>query len=214
LQSSQARLAAVEQKIESLETAFAEATAKKAALAAQVEECRVRLTRADKLIGGLGGERSRWQVGFGRGLGARFYCTDSQPSCPAQVLPTPHQPKHNSSPSPQIKATVLKLRSDLSNLIGDVTLAAGAIAYSGPFVPSYRAALLAEWSAALDAAGVPRSAGASLVATLADPVRVRAWTIAGLPTDAVSVENAIIASKARRWPLMIDPQVGGRPGWN
>jgi hypothetical protein len=102
---------------------------------------------------------------------------------------------------------VLQLQSDLSNLVGDIALAAGAIAYSGPFVPSYRAALLADWGAALDAAGVARSKGANLVATLADPVKVRAWTIAGLPSDAVSVENAIIISKARRWPLMIDPQV-------
>jgi hypothetical protein len=39
-------------------------------------------------------------------------------------------------------------------------------------------------------------------------VQVRAWTIGGLPTDTVSVENAIIISKARRWPLMVDPQVG------
>ncbi len=39
-------------------------------------------------------------------------------------------------------------------------------------------------------------------------LQVRAWTIAGLPSDTVSVENAIIISKARRWPLMIDPQVG------
>lgn len=37
--------------------------------------------------------------------------------------------------------------------------------------------------------------------------QVRAWTIAGLPSDTVSVENAIITSKSRRWPLMIDPQV-------
>jgi dynein heavy chain len=43
---------------------------------------------------------------------------------------------------------------------------------------------------------------------------VRAWTIAGLPTDTVSVENAIIISKSRRWPLMIDPQVRGGQGWH
>ena len=40
-------------------------------------------------------------------------------------------------------------------------------------------------------------------------LQIRAWSICGLPTDSVSVENAIIVSKARRWPLMIDPQVGG-----
>jgi hypothetical protein len=31
----------------------------------QVEDCCVKLTRADKLIGGLGGERTRWQVRAG-----------------------------------------------------------------------------------------------------------------------------------------------------
>ena len=68
---------------------------------------------------------------------------------------------------------MLKLESDLSNLVGDIALCAGAIAYSGPFVPSYRAALLAEWGAALDRAGVQHSKGAGLVSTLADPVKVR-----------------------------------------
>jgi hypothetical protein len=34
--------------------------------APQVEDCRVKLNRADKLIGGLGGERTRWQVGVAR----------------------------------------------------------------------------------------------------------------------------------------------------
>lgn len=44
-------------KIASLEAAFAEAVAKKEALAQQVADCTAKLQRADKLIGGLGGER-------------------------------------------------------------------------------------------------------------------------------------------------------------
>lgn len=88
-----------------------------------------------------------------------------------------------------------------------IACTAGAIAYSGPFVPNYRSALFADWCAKLDEVGLPHSPHASLTKTLADPVQVRAWTIAGLPSDTVSVENAIIISKARRWPLMIDPQV-------
>jgi dynein heavy chain len=49
---------------------------------------------------------------------------------------------------------------------------AGAIAYSGPFVPSYRAALFADWAAKLDTVGLPHSPHASLLQTLADPVQV------------------------------------------
>jgi len=131
----------------------------------QVADCQVKLQRADKLIGGLGGERTRWQ------------------------------------------ATVKQLQLDLHNAVGDVVVAAGVIAYSGPFVPNYRTALLSEWGHLLEQAHVPASKGANLVRTLADPVTVRAWTIAGLPTDTQSVENGIIVNKARRWPLMIDPQV-------
>lgn len=61
LAAAQTKLASVQEKIAGLEAAFAEATAKKAALAAQVQDCQVKLQRADKLIGGLGGERSRWE---------------------------------------------------------------------------------------------------------------------------------------------------------
>jgi len=54
--------------------------------------------------------------------------------------------------------------------------------------------------------GIPCSDDFSLNATLGDPVKIRSWNIAGLPTDAFSVDNGIIISNARRWPLMIDPQ--------
>jgi dynein heavy chain len=40
---------------------------------------------------------------------------------------------------------------------------------------------------------------------LGDPVAIRSWNIDGLPRDNFSVENGIVISKARRWPLMIDP---------
>jgi hypothetical protein len=38
------------------------------------------------------------------------------------------------------------------------------------------------------------------------PVQVREWQLAGLPTDAVSTDSALITARAKRWPLLIDPQ--------
>ena len=70
--------------------------AKKEALARQVMDCTIKLQRADKLIGGLGGERVRWQ------------------------------------------ATVSQMGLDMVNVVGDVVVAAGSIAYLGPFTPLYR----------------------------------------------------------------------------
>ncbi|GAX80571.1 hypothetical protein CEUSTIGMA_g8008.t1 [Chlamydomonas eustigma] len=164
LAEAQAKLKAVEDKINMLTQQFEEATAKKEALAKQVMDCTVKLGRADKLIGGLGGERVRWQ------------------------------------------ATVDQMMIDMVNVVGDVVVAAGSIAYSGPFTPVYRLQLNQEWISELQKRFVPSTDGTNLIKTLQDPVKVRNWTIAGLPTDSVSVENGIIVSKARRWPLMIDPQ--------
>jgi hypothetical protein len=41
------------------------------------------------------------------------------------------------------------------------------------------------------------------------PHQVREWVMAGLPSDDVSVDNGILVTRCKRWPLMIDPQVGG-----
>lgn len=46
----------------------------------------------------------------------------------------------------------------------------------------------------------------SMVTTLYDLVTVRDWVLEGLPNDPISIENAIIAKKGIRYPLMIDPQ--------
>ncbi len=53
---------------------------------------------------------------------------------------------------------------------------------------------------------IPCSETPSLTNTLGDPVKIRAWQIAGLPVDAFSVDNGIIVDNSRRWPLCIDPQ--------
>jgi dynein heavy chain len=134
-------------------------------LISQANDCTVKLERAEKLIGGLGGEKIRW--------------TES------------------------VKA----LTAQLENVVGDVVVASGAIAYLGPFTPNYRSKLQEEWLAQLSELRVPHTAGANLKGVLQDPVKVRMWNIAGLPSDDASIENGIIVSKARRWPLFIDPQV-------
>ena len=42
--------------------------------------------------------------------------------------------------------------------------------------------------------------------------QVREWHIWGLPVDECSVDSAVLATRSRRWPLMIDPQ-GQAAGW-
>jgi dynein heavy chain len=84
--------------------------------------------------------------------------------------------------------------------------AAGAIGYLGAFTGTYRHDLYREWEEKLSWYQIPHTPNATIITVLADPVEIRSWNIAGLPSDTLSTENGIIVSKSRRWPLMIDPE--------
>ena len=93
------------------------------------------------------------------------------------------------------------------HLTGDMLLSSGVIAYLGPFKASYRVAAVQRWSAKCRELGIPLLPSEfSLASVLGDAVQTRRWVIEGLPNDGFSIDNALIISKSRRWPLMIDPQ--------
>lgn len=92
------------------------------------------------------------------------------------------------------------------NLVGDSLVSAGSISYLGVFTPDFRQSIVKSWQEKLVELGIPHSVGCSLRNTLSEPVAIRQWTLCGLPQDSHSVENGIIMSKGRRYPLLIDPQ--------
>ena len=53
---------------------------------------------------------------------------------------------------------------------------------------------------------IPISEDFNIIKVMGNPVLIREWNHKGLPTDTVSVENGILATKSSRWPLMIDTQ--------
>ncbi|KAM3188084.1 Dynein heavy chain 7, axonemal [Hymenolepis weldensis] len=99
------------------------------------------------------------------------------------------------------------LGEQYTNLTGDVLVSSGVVAYLGAFTPAFRTEQASDWLAKVKNSVIPCSDVFSLVGTLGSPVTIRAWNIAGLPTDDFSIENGIITTTARRWPLMIDPQL-------
>lgn len=49
------------------------------------------------------------------------------------------------------------------------------------------------------AKNIPCSDDFSLSKSLGDPIKIRAWNIAGLPTDNFSIDNGVIVDNSRRW---------------
>ncbi|XP_071484907.1 dynein axonemal heavy chain 12-like [Diadema antillarum] len=164
LNAKRAELKAVEDRLQNLKDQFQEMTDKKDQLEKQVDLCAKKLERAEKLIGGLGGEKERWTI------------------------------------------AAANLQDIYDNLIGDVLISSGVIAYLGAFTSSFRSTCTNGWSAVCKEKEIPCSSSFSLSNTLGEPIKIRAWNIAGLPTDNFSIDNGVIVDNARRWPLMIDPQ--------
>ncbi|XP_010216373.1 PREDICTED: dynein heavy chain 3, axonemal [Tinamus guttatus] len=92
------------------------------------------------------------------------------------------------------------------DLTGDVLLSSGTVAYLGAFSVDYRLECQKQWQVLCSEKNIPCSSDFSLSNTLGDPVKIRAWQIAGLPIDSFSIDNGLIVSNSRRWALMIDPQ--------
>uniref|UniRef100_A0A8C2TBE9 Dynein axonemal heavy chain 7 n=1 Tax=Coturnix japonica TaxID=93934 RepID=A0A8C2TBE9_COTJA len=153
LMKKQADLKEVQDKLALLQQTLESKNQEKVDLETQVRD------RAEELIGGLGGEKTRWNE------------------------------------------TALGLAKQYVNLTGDVLISSGIVAYLGAFTSSYRKTT--EWTLLCKAKNIPCSDDFALTTTLGEPVEIRAWNIAGLPSDAFSIDNGIIIS---RWPLMIDPQ--------
>uniref|UniRef100_A0A8C7CH11 Dynein axonemal heavy chain 12 n=1 Tax=Oncorhynchus kisutch TaxID=8019 RepID=A0A8C7CH11_ONCKI len=161
LRKKQAALKEVQDKLAKLQQTLEANKNKKAELENQVKLCSKKLERAEQLIGGLGGEKTRWSE------------------------------------------TAFNLGDLYTNLTGDILISSAIVAYLGAFTSSYRQVGIQWWYTDLcKSRDIPCSSNMSLMNSLGEPVKIRSWTIAGLPSDSFSVDNGIIIS----WPLMIDPQ--------
>ncbi|CAG5121595.1 unnamed protein product, partial [Candidula unifasciata] len=104
------------------------------------------------------------------------------------------------------KESVVQFEVQINNVVGDVFISAACVAYYGAFTASYRQELVQGWTEQCLQLEIPVTEGMTLETVLADPFEIRQWNADGLPRDQVSVENAILVTRGRRWPLMIDPQ--------
>ncbi|XP_015178312.1 PREDICTED: dynein heavy chain 7, axonemal, partial [Polistes dominula] len=158
------QLQEVQERLNNLQTLLAQREAEYKAMTDEVHDCEEKLRRAKELIGGLGGEYTRWSD-TAEALGERYY-----------------------------------------TLTGDVLIGSGIVAYLGVFTMQYRQKQIENWIQICTDLRVICTQDYQLTQVLGDPVLIRSWNIFGLPSDLFSIDNGIIVTNARRWPLMIDPQ--------
>ncbi|XP_067839723.1 dynein axonemal heavy chain 6 [Heptranchias perlo] len=102
--------------------------------------------------------------------------------------------------------SIIMFEQEISNIIGNVFIAAACVAYYGAFTAHYRQLLIDHWFKGCKELEIPISAGFSLINILGDAYEIRQWNTDGLPRDTISTENGILVTRGHRWPLMIDPQ--------
>lgn len=191
LKNSQAKLAAVQAHVAELDAnllvlkqQFEMATQEKLECTRAAKETADTISLANRLVVGLASEKTRWSQEYG------------------------------------------KNEEELKTLPADVLVAASFVAYAGPFPKKYREQLTSDWIARLRE---PSTTSATPIAdpsqkeNLATPLFLSPafnlstmlttsmeqaiWNNEGLPTDQTSLENAVIITKATRWPLIVDPQL-------
>ncbi|TPP56023.1 Dynein heavy chain 5 axonemal [Fasciola gigantica] len=184
LAEKEALLATVREQYES-------AMRRKQELADDADTCRRRMTTATMLIDGLSGEKVRWTE------------------------------------------ETLNLKEQVNRLIGDSLVGTAFLSYSGPFNQDFRFRLSSHWFKELNARQIPLFVAICILlfpkhiclpacllycfdGSYIHPLPyhskegVSEWNLEGLPSDDLSVQNAIIVTSASRYPLLIDPQSQGK----
>lgn len=162
---AEAELSAKEAELKGLNDEFSAAMAEKQKTQDEADVTVAKMDAANKLIGGLGGEKIRW-----------------------------------TAQSKEFAATIRRL-------VGDVSLCCGFVSYCGPFNGPFRSKILNKrFRGDCEERGLPLSATVDPVRFLVDEIVLGQFALEGLPTDALSLENGLMTTKATRWPIMIDPQ--------
>lgn len=107
------------------------------------------------------------------------------------------------------EVSLKKNRADRLNLVGDIIISSGVIAYLGVFSVEYREEAVKNWVSLMKSFEIQSTAKFSLKEVLGNGVKIQQWFIQELPQEDFAVDNAIIMDNSDRWPLMIDPQMQG-----
>ncbi|OJA07948.1 hypothetical protein AZE42_05923 [Rhizopogon vesiculosus] len=95
--------------------------------------------------------------------------------------------------------------AEMSTIVGDVLLSAAFLAYGGFFDQHYREVMWQDWSGHLHDANIKFKQELSLTEYLSTADDRLSWQSKSLPSDNLTMENAIMLKRFNRYPLIIDP---------
>lgn len=132
LDRKRAELKEVEDRLAALQKTFEEKTEEKAQLEIQVDLCARKLERAEKLIGGLGGEKTRsaWST--------KILCCCLFTAKKGSLIEFMSVFRWSKAAD--------DLQNTYDNLTGDVLISAGVIAYLGAFTAGFRQDCTKSWT--------------------------------------------------------------------
>eukprot|EP00048_Salpingoeca_helianthica_P012901 m.192885 g.192885 ORF g.192885 m.192885 type:complete len:4604 (+) comp15437_c5_seq116:137-13948(+) len=100
-----------------------------------------------------------------------------------------------------------RLKERRVKLVGDCLLGSAFLSYLGAFTYEFRREMLQEdWLKDLQKRTVPVSEPFDLALLLTNEVEISKWTSEGLPPDELSIQNGMLTTRAKNFPLCIDPQ--------
>lgn len=143
------------------------------ALEDEAELCENKLTRAEQILKGLGGEEVRWTQAA-KNLRASYGLLTGM------LL------------SMLVPGTPLNILILIKKIVGDMLVSAGIIAYLGPFTIIFREPCVKNWVEKCIEMGLQCSDNYRLCNVLGNPVSIQQWNLDGLPVDDFSIESAII----------------------
>jgi dynein heavy chain len=107
------------------------------------------------------------------------------------------------------KENIANFKKRRKIFLTNVIIPASLVSYLSPFTLEFRKEFLKSVIEFIQKEGINYNSAEefSLQNMLSDPLSIREWNYAGLPADDLSIDNAIITVKSKRWPLIIDPQM-------
>lgn len=99
----------------------------------------------------------------------------------------------------------------IQRLTGDCAMASAFVSYLGPFNREFRELLMnRDFYGDCVKLNIPVTPNMQVAKFLVDDAEVGEWTLQGLPTDELSIQNGIMVTRASRYPVLVDPQGQGR----